>query len=95
MSIYRDFLDEILSIAKWAKVDVGVAQSVWFNAIKHGKIPDGEAPEIKVVMERLFADWDFAEFKTAYEAMTAEELDADAAAFNAAVLEHYKTKSEV
>lgn len=89
--ILRDYLHEILSVSKEGNLDTGVARDIFLNAVSHGKVPEGEAPEVKAVMKNLFPDWDFTKLKAVYDAQTGPEREADLADFNEAVRAYYKT----
>ena len=91
----RDNLDEILSISREGKdegIDTGVAMDIFLNAVRHGEIPDGEAYEVKLIMDMLFHDWDFSELKSLYDAQTEDERQADMDDFDAAVDEYFKAE---
>lgn len=79
-----DYIDHIFAISKEGAdlgFDLGFAWDIFMNAVRYGKIPDGEAPEVKALMEKVCTGLDFEAMQKDYRAMTIEEVDADYVAY--------------
>ncbi len=92
-----DYIDEIFEISRegqYLGYDIGIARDIFTNAIREGRIPDGESEETREILGRACADIDFAVLKTKFDGMTVEQWHESIKTFNEEVKRIMKEKNK-
>lgn len=75
-----DYIDNIFAISREGAdlgFDLGFAWDIFMNAVRHGGVPDGEASEVRALMDKVCTGLDWETMKADYLSMTEDEADAD------------------